>query len=174
MNETYQTRGEKMVAYLEKAKELIRSISTFIIEVVPRSNNSHADALAKLASTKDAAFVNVVFVEFLSEPSIKRRPEAIELEQEPSGIDPIVAYLKTSKLPRNKIEARISRLKATRYVIYDDKLYIRGYLMPLLKCVTPYEVDYIMREIHESICDNHIGGNHWRSKRSDKDITGQL
>ena len=162
-----------MVAYLEKAKELIRSISTFIIEVVPRSKNSHADALAKWASTKDAAFVNVVFVEFLSKPSIKRRPEAIELEQEPSGIDPIVAYLKTSKLPRNKIELRISRLKAARYVIYDEKLYRRGYSMPLLKCVAPSEVDYIMREIHEGICGNHIGACYWHSNCSDKDITSQ-
>ena len=60
-----------MVAYLEKVKELIRSISTFTIEVVPRSKNSHADALAKLASTKDAELLNALFVEFLSEPSFK-------------------------------------------------------------------------------------------------------
>ena len=60
-----------MVAYLEKVKELIRSISTFTIEVVPRSKNSHVDALAKLASTKDAELLNALFVEFLSEPSFK-------------------------------------------------------------------------------------------------------
>ena len=56
VNETYQAKGEKMVAYLEKAKGLMRSISTFTIEVVPRLNNSHADALPKLASIKDPLF----------------------------------------------------------------------------------------------------------------------
>ena len=71
VNETYQVRGEKMVDYLEKVKELIRSVSTFTIEVVPRSKNSHADALTKLASTKEKELLNVVSVEFLSEPSIK-------------------------------------------------------------------------------------------------------
>ena len=30
--------------------------------------------------------------------------------------------------------------------------------MPLLKRVTPFEADYIMREIHEGICRNHTGG----------------
>ena len=61
-----------MVAYLEKVKELMGSISTVTIEVVPRSKNSNADALAKLVSTKDAKLLNAVSVEFLSEPNIKQ------------------------------------------------------------------------------------------------------
>ena len=73
-------------------------------------------------------------------------------------MDPIIAYLKKGELLKNKTKARILRLKATRYVIYDDKLYRRGYSMSLLKCMTPSEVDYIMREIHESICENHYDG----------------
>ena len=31
--------------------------------------------------------------------------------------------------------------------------------MLLLKCVTPSEVNYIMREIHEGTCGNHAGGS---------------
>ena len=30
--------------------------------------------------------------------------------------------------------------------------------MPLPKCATPSEVKYIMREIHEGTCGNHIEG----------------
>ena len=82
----------------------------------------------------------------------------MELEQEPSWMDSIIAYLKTCELPENKTKARILRLKAARYVIYDDKLYRRGYLMPLLNCVTPSEADYIMRDIHKGICGNHTRG----------------
>ena len=90
-------------------------------------------------------------------------------------MDPIIAYLKNGKLPENKIKARILRLKAARYVIYDDKLYRRDYSMSLLKCVTPTEADYIMREIREGICGNHIGGGGslWHLKRSDKGPTSQ-
>ena len=30
--------------------------------------------------------------------------------------------------------------------------------MPLLKCATPSEAQYIMKEIHEGTCGNHTGG----------------
>ena len=36
-------------------------------------------------------------------------------------------------------------------MVYDDKLYRRGYSMPLIKCMTPTKVDYIMKEIHKGI-----------------------
>ena len=84
----------------------------------------------------------------------------MEFEQEPSWIDPIIPYLKNGELPENKIEAKVLRLKATRYVIYNDKLYRRGYAMPLLKCMTPSEANYIMRNIHEGIYKNHTRGSH--------------
>ena len=82
----------------------------------------------------------------------------MDLKQEPSWMHPIIAYLKNDELPKNKTKSRVLRLKVARYVIYDNKLYRRGYSMPLLKCVAPSEARYIMREIHEGICGNHAGG----------------
>ena len=104
-------REEKLVTYLEKANELIGSISTVSIEVVPRSKNANTDALAKLASTKDANLLSAIFVEFLVEPGIKHWPSVMELEQEPSWMNPITAYLKNGELPENKTEATVLRLK---------------------------------------------------------------
>ena len=60
-----------MAAYLEKAKELIGSISTISIEVMPRFKKVNADVLAKLTSTKDAKLLDAMSVEFLVEPNIK-------------------------------------------------------------------------------------------------------
>ena len=51
----------------------------------------------------------------------------MELTQEPSWMDPIVAYLKTGEQLEDKTEARILRLKVARYILYDDKLYRKGY-----------------------------------------------
>ena len=133
VNDTYQARGEKMVAYLENAKELIGSILAVTIEVVPRSKNANTDALAQLASTKDTELLNAMFVEFLAKPNMKQQSDVMKLVQESWRMDPIVAYLKNGELPENKAEAKILRLKVARYVIYDDKLYRRGYSIPLLK-----------------------------------------
>ena len=41
------------------------------IEVIPRSKNANADALVKLASTRDAKLLDAMSVEFLAECNIK-------------------------------------------------------------------------------------------------------
>ena len=82
----------------------------------------------------------------------------MKLVQESSWIDHIITYLKNGETPKGKTEAQILRLKAARYMLYDDKLYIRGYLMPLLKCVPSSKAEYIMKEVHKDICRNHAGG----------------
>ena len=97
-------------------------------------------------------------VGFLAKPSIRQQPEVMDLVQEPSWMDPIVAYLKNGEVPEGKTKARILRLKAAHYVLYNDKLYQMGYSMPLLKCVPPFKAEYIMREIHKGICKNHAWG----------------
>ena len=71
VNDVLHAKGEKVVAYFEKAKELLGSIRAISSKVVPRSSNVNADALAKLASTRDVELLDAVSVEFLAEPSIK-------------------------------------------------------------------------------------------------------
>ena len=66
----YQARGLKMVAYLNKTKDLLAQFDKYTLQQVPRDQNSNADALAKLASAKDADTLNIVLVEWLSMPSI--------------------------------------------------------------------------------------------------------
>ena len=36
-----------------------------------------------------------------------------------------------------------------------DILYKRGFSCPFLRCLSPEEVDYVMREVHEGINGNH-------------------
>ena len=59
-----------MVAYLQKPKDLLKSFSSYSIHQVPRSQNTHVNALDQLAYTKDAKLLEVIPVEFLSNPSI--------------------------------------------------------------------------------------------------------
>ena len=60
-----------MVAYLNKMKDLLAQFDKYSLQQVPRDQNSNADALAKLASAKDADTLNIVPVERLSVPSIR-------------------------------------------------------------------------------------------------------
>ncbi|KAK3027489.1 hypothetical protein RJ639_040290 [Escallonia herrerae] len=45
-----------------------------------------------------------------------------------------------------------------RYTIVDDVLYKRSFTLPYLRCFTPTEATYALREVHEGICGQHLGG----------------
>ena len=70
VNDIYLARGEKMPAYLNKAKEHMSLFYAASIEVILWSMNSNADALAKLASTMDVDLLDAVFLKFLAKPRI--------------------------------------------------------------------------------------------------------
>ena len=72
-------------------------------------------------------------------------------------MDPILQYLTSEELPLSKIEAHKVLLKSQRYALADGMLYRKSYLHHWLRCVTPEEGGYILRELHESICGNYIG-----------------
>ena len=72
---------------------------------------------------------------------------------------PIISYLKDGKLPEGKDEAIKLRVKAARYVLINEVLYKRGFSQPYLRCLTPDEANYVLREIHEGACENHSGAD---------------
>jgi hypothetical protein len=39
----------------------------------------------------------------------------------------------------------------------NGTLYKWGFMLPLLKCISKEEGNYVLREIHEGICGNHLG-----------------
>ena len=138
VNDIYLARGDRITVCLEKANGVMETFSITFIEVIMRSKTATADALEKLALTRDVKLLDVVSVEFLAKPNIKPQPEIMELTQEPSWMDPIIAYLKNGELLEEKTEAHILRLKAACYVLYNDKLYKRGLLDATSKMLTPY------------------------------------
>ncbi|GKV27231.1 hypothetical protein SLEP1_g36424 [Rubroshorea leprosula] len=49
------------------------------------------------------------------------------------------------------------RKKASRYTLVDGTLYKRSYSLPLLRCLTPYEAEYALCEVHEGVYGSHVG-----------------
>ena len=45
--------------------------------------------------------------------------------------------------------------KATKYTIIGQYLYQQGYSIPVLKCLTQKQGDYVLRELHEGVCGYH-------------------
>ena len=50
---------------------------------------------------------------------------------------------------------KMIRQQAAQFLLIDQDLYRREYIWPLLKCITPYQDDYAMWEIHKGVCGTH-------------------
>ncbi|XP_028120009.1 uncharacterized protein LOC114317468 [Camellia sinensis] len=124
-----------------------------------RDKNSHADALACLGSSVDTKDARKVWVEFVPEPSIASPVLCSNLE--PSWMDPILVFLKSSTLSEDKKEAIKVRHRSTQFWISPSgKLYRRSYLDPYLLCVHPNLVENVLYEIHDEICGCHVSGSY--------------
>lgn len=88
-----------MIDYLAEVKAL-----TIVLEVVDRENNARLDSLSKLATSDHYDLEGSVYIETLAEPSLKHG-EIMEIDIEPSWMDPIITCLIEGKLPENQKEA---------------------------------------------------------------------
>lgn len=162
-----------MVSYCKKVKELLESFRQYTIQQIPWSKNSHADALARLTSMKDAKLLNVIPIEYLAQLSISSQEMFIAKSKSPSWMDPIIEFLQQGKLPEDQNRAHTLWRKAGCYIILDGKLYRKGFTSLLFHCVDRDRATYVLAEIYEGICENHSGGRSQAQRCFNKVITSQ-
>ncbi|GAU44962.1 hypothetical protein TSUD_28970 [Trifolium subterraneum] len=76
------------------------------------------------------------------------------------GVKEIKIYTDShGTLPNDEKEAATIEQRSCSYTILDDKLYRRGFPIPLLKCADEVTADYIVCEIHKGINSQHLGGH---------------
>ncbi|GAU37759.1 hypothetical protein TSUD_102760 [Trifolium subterraneum] len=157
----YQTKEERLLEYLNLIKTKLANFKETEVKHVPREHNARADVLSKLASTRRKKAGNQSLIqETLTKPSIEKAVEIMHIcvIDEQSWMAPVYNFLKSNTLPADAKEATKIRKRACSYVLLDDKLYRRGFSIPLLKCVDETRVEFILQEIHEGINGQHIGG----------------
>ena len=148
IEDTYEARSEKMVLYLQKVRDLLQKFVSVQIKYVPRTENSRADTLAKLATALQEDIGESTPVEYLAEPSIDPHSLVIApIGSTPNWMDPIWDYINDGTLPDDPREAAKIRVRSSK----------RGFYTPFLKCIAGEDTEYVLREVHEGICGNHIG-----------------
>uniref|UniRef100_A0A2N9GJ57 RNA-directed DNA polymerase n=1 Tax=Fagus sylvatica TaxID=28930 RepID=A0A2N9GJ57_FAGSY len=118
---------------------------------IPREENEAADRLARLASSG---------VEIDGFVEIQGRPSTEEETINPISFTttwmlPIIRYLKEGTLPADRAEAHKLRIRASRFQLLGGILYKMGFSRPHLRCLSPEEANYVIREVHEGVCGNH-------------------
>ena len=72
-------------------------------------------------------------------------------------MDLIWDYLIDGCLPDDPKEASKIITRSVRFTNHRGSLYKQGFFTPILKCITGKDADYVLREVHEGVCGNHIG-----------------
>jgi hypothetical protein len=68
----------------------------------------------------------------------------------------VVDYIESGITPEDDKESKSLIKKVTRFAITEG-LFRKGISTPLLKCIGPVEVGYVLAEIHEACCGHHVG-----------------
>ncbi|XP_077230110.1 uncharacterized protein LOC143863306 [Tasmannia lanceolata] len=154
----YEAREERMIKYLQRVRSLASKFGSFEVIRVPRTKNTKADVLSKLATSGYTA-LREIRMEFLKTSSIDGQPVVVmQIDDEPCWMDEIIRYLRSRELPGEKKEARKVVQRAARFSLDGETLYKRSYTLPYLKCLRPTDALYALRETHEGICGEHLGG----------------
>ncbi|KAI5312660.1 hypothetical protein L3X38_041833 [Prunus dulcis] len=92
VNQDFTAKDASMTAYLQHARHLLATFHVHSINQVPRSENSHADALAKLALALEQGIGRHIHIEFLDQPSTQA-PLICTIDHSPTWMDPILQFL---------------------------------------------------------------------------------
>ena len=158
IEDTYEAKSETMILYLQKVRDLLKKFVLVQIKHVPRAENSRADALEKLATASQEDLGRSTVVEYLAEPSIDPYSMVVApVGSVPSWMDPIWDNIIDRTLPDDQKEAAKIRARSARFTNHKGSLYKRGFFTPFLKCIAGEDTEYVLREVHEGICRNHIG-----------------
>ena len=147
-----------MILNLKQVRDLLKKFTMVQIRHIPREENSRADALAKLATASQEDLGKSTPVEYLAKPSIDLCDVEVALvEYKLSWMEPIWDYIIDGHLPDDPKEAAKIRTRSARFTNHKGSLYKRGFFTPILKCIAGKNIEYMLREVHEGICGNHIG-----------------
>ncbi|XP_017237355.1 uncharacterized protein LOC108210538 [Daucus carota subsp. sativus] len=154
----YDVNDPTLLRYNVISRSLLEAFLKYDIHQIDRADNSMADVLSKLADSEKDELDAAVYFELLTTPTSEGH-QIMEIQSgDASWMTPVIDYLKENILPAEANAAAKIRRQAARYFLENNCLYKKSFDAPVLKCIDRDEADYCMREVHEGICGDHMGG----------------
>ncbi|XP_074342575.1 uncharacterized protein LOC141680177 [Apium graveolens] len=116
------------------------------------------DALSQFASSEIENYSRSIYFQVLKTPTIHVINMITPVGVISYWIDPIKNHLEIWWLPNDAQEARKLSVRALRYSLIKYLLYKRSFVISYLKCLRPLEADEALKEAHEGIYGQHLGG----------------
>lgn len=144
-----------MQKYLRLTRLLAQEFDQVKFIQVPRSQNMEVDEIANQASSEARLTSTDLKMEVQKQSSIEKI-HTFTIQSKSSQMTPILSFFQDARLPQEVEQARKVKKRAARFTILNDALYKRSFSMPYLKCVDESKAKYILEELHEGICRDHI------------------
>ncbi|MCH98638.1 hypothetical protein A2U01_0019643, partial [Trifolium medium] len=147
--------------YLSMLKDKLAKLETFEAAHVPRDQNTRADVLARLASTRPSGVTHSFIQETLERPSIAGKTMVNVASATPRSktwMDLVVDFITKGELPEDPSKATLVKRRASNHTVIEGLLYKRGISIPLLKCLAGQDALAVLQEVHDGIARQHMGG----------------
>ncbi|VFQ92989.1 unnamed protein product [Cuscuta campestris] len=161
-----EAREGRMAQYKDVVLALLKGFEEFKIAQIPRAENADADLLSKLTQYAPEHVSKLAWVEILDRSSIEKlevvgitataqsdRSNLVRADDH--WMYDLMEYLMDGTLPEQEYRARKVKLRASRFQVLDGKLYKRAFGGPLLRCLTNWEAERVITEVHEGVCAAH-------------------
>jgi len=139
----FQVKEEHLQQYVQLVLEKMKEFETVEVTHNPREQNTRADILSKLASTRTASGNKTVIQEVLNEPSVQRQKAQLHEINSIIGMEdwkgPISRYITNGELPSDPHERTRLKRRACSFTLVEGILYKRSFITPLIKCLGPNE-----------------------------------
>ncbi|VFQ98142.1 unnamed protein product [Cuscuta campestris] len=165
INGNMEAKGEKMQKYRDLARALLKDLTEYVMEQIPRGENTDADLLSKLTQAAPEHVSKLARIETLEKASIEGfsvsmieeegQPNPDRVEPDDIWMDDLVRYYMTGQFPEDEDRIRKIKLRAPRFQMLDGRLYKRAFGGPLLRCLTRAEAERVIAEVHEGVCAAH-------------------
>ena len=126
--EEYEVVETLLQQYFHFIRNLLTKFEEVSFQHVRRENNTHADALSRLATTKQKGVHRSVVHVTLTKPSVGKE-ECMATVTQPNWMTPIKQYL-TDGICDPHLEKTMKQ-QAARFILINQDLYRRGYTQPL-------------------------------------------
>ena len=145
-----------MEKYASLVKQRLFTLSAWKLEHVPKDSNERVDASAVVVASLPRKETIYLPIYYQPGSSILHTQVSQIEKAPPSWMDPIRLYIATGELPNDRSRAHKIQIQSIRFSLVDVQLYKRSLGRPYLKCPTPEQGQYVLAELHEGICGNHL------------------
>lgn len=160
---SFIVREDRMIKYAEAFEKAKEDFTKLVLQQISQEDNCKANKQTKMASS---------WLDGLRRILLCRKLNHWQFSQILGWVIilPAGKYF-TCRSEHNRFS---SKADPQCFILVEGMLSKRSLTRPLLRCLGPIEVEYVLREIHERCCENHLRGQELARKAILASTFGQL